>query len=201
MRIKQIVLLIIGVCCLCTLGMAQGTDLDDEDRQEPKKVNPLHANGLNYIGVGFEIGPTLNRRRFGQPVHFGLPVKVYLGREKKGRFLVRTGIHYFPVPSERRFAGYSHSFTTIVPLAIGYRRNIGDWYLEGSLGAALTTEAAIYKDASLGKSRIAYREINYGVEIGKQIGDFDLGLALYNTGPIPFHILCAGIKTSYRIKW
>jgi len=200
---KMKIKILITIISLCYCFSAFGNDEvnDKEKHSITDNVNPLAANGFNYISLGLEIGPTLNRARSFYPVHYGLPVKVYLGRKKQGRLILRTGIHYFPAPSLRNFNGVKRAFQTIIPLGIGYRRNFDDWYVEGSVGAALTTEANIYQDPSLSKSQIVFREINYGIEIGKQLGDFDVGLAVYNTGPIPFHILYAGVKTSYRIKW
>lgn len=165
------------------------------------KTNPMHGNGLNYVSFGLEIGPTLSRSSQVYPLHFALPVKVYLGRQKKGRFLVRTGFHYFPSTKESSWADVKRSYITIIPLAIGYRKNFNDWYVEGSVGAALNKGTTVFKDSSIENWSLTYQEINYGIEVGKQIGDFDIGLAVYNTGPIPFHILYAGIKGSYRIKW
>ena len=86
-------------------------------------------------------------------------------------------------------------------MAIGYRKNIQNWYIEGSLGAALNMGTVVFNDSSIESWTVTYREINYGLEIGRQIGDWDVGLAAYNTGPIPFNIVYMGIKTSYRVKW
>ena len=99
------------------------------------------------------------------------------------------------------WADVKRSYITIVPLAIGYRKNFNGWYAEGSVGAALNLGTTVFTDSSIENWKATYREINYGIEVGKQIGDFDIGLAVYNTGPIPYHILYAGIKGSYRIKW
>lgn len=164
-----------------------------------ERTNSMHGNGFNYISFGAEIGPTLN----GQStlVHLALPIKVYLGRQKKGRFIIRTGIHYFQPTSPSRFLDVERSYITIIPLAIGYRKNIQNWYIEGSLGAALNTSTVVFKDSFIDNWVVTFREINYGLEVGRQLGDWDVGVAVYNTGPIPFHIMYAGIKTSYRIKW
>ncbi|MCH6199352.1 hypothetical protein MMU07_07175 [Aquiflexum sp. LQ15W] len=183
------------------LATAQEENFDNEYSETKKKANPMHANGFNYISFGAEVGPTLNRAGQSYPIHFALPTKVYLGRQKKGRFIIRTGLHYFPSNFPDRFVDVKRSYTTIIPLAVGYRKNIQKWYIEGSLGAALNTSTTVFKDSSIENWTVTYREINYGLEVGKQIGDFDVGVAVYNTGPIPFHILYAGVKTSYRIRW
>jgi len=169
--------------------------------QTSKIGNPLEKNGFNYFSLGFEIGPTLNRFSQSTPVHFGLPLKVYLGRQKKGRFIVRTGLHYFPAPEKNLSPELNSAHYLIIPLAIGYRRNINDWYIEGSIGGASTRFRRTYTDNVFSPTRINYQEINYGIEVGKQLGDLDVGLAAYNTGPIPLNILFLGIKASYRLKW
>lgn len=161
----------------------------------------MHGNGFNYISFGAEIGPTLSGSKQNYPLHLALPVKIYLGRQKKGRFIIRTGLHYFPAPSERLSPDIKRVFLTNLPLAIGYRKNLQNWYIEGTLGAALNSGTIVLKDPSIDNQTTTYREINYGLEVGRQIGDFDVGVAVYNTGPIPFHIMYAGVKTSYRIKW
>jgi|GEM_PF-1447578 len=199
MKIKLLITLISLSYCLSAYGNDE-TD-DKEKNRMAGNANPLAANGFNYVSLGLEIGSPLNRIRSFYPVHFSLPVKVYLGRKKQGRLIFRGGIHYFPAPSLRNFNGVKRAYQTIIPLAIGYRRNFDDWYVEGSAGPALTTSTSIFQDPSLSNSRTVFREINYGIEIGKQLGDIDVGVAIYNTGPIPFHILFAGVKTSYRIKW
>ncbi|MHA7130024.1 hypothetical protein [Algoriphagus namhaensis] len=187
------------LCMLALLGfLTIGNQLN---AQSGKTGNPLEKNGLNYIGLGLEVGPTLNQFSRSIPVHFGLPLKVYLGRQKTGRFIVRTGLHFFPAPKRNLVPELRSAHYLIIPLAIGYRRNIRDWYLEGSIGAASTQFRRFYTDDAFSPTKINYREINYGLEVGRQIGDFDVGLAAYNTGPIPLNILCLGIKTSYRIKW
>jgi hypothetical protein len=183
------------------MATAQEENSKKAGSETKNKVNPMQANGFNYISFGAEVGPTLNRSGQSYPIHFALPLKVYLGRQKKGRFIIRTGLHYFPSNFPDQFVDVQRSYITIIPVAIGYRKNIQKWYIEGSLGAALNTSITVFKDPSIESWTVTYREINYGLEVGKQIGDFDVGLALYNTGPIPFHILYAGVKTSYRIKW
>jgi hypothetical protein len=169
--------------------------------QTSQTGNPLEKNGFNYISLGLEIGPTLNRYSQSTPVHFGLPVKVYLGRQKKGRFIVRTGLHYFPAPEKDLSPELKSAHYLIIPLAIGYRRNVKDWYIEGSIGGASTRFRRTYTDNVFPPTKINYREINYGLEVGKQLGDLDVGIVAYNTGPIPLNILCLGIKGSYRMKW
>jgi hypothetical protein len=196
----KIILFIIGLF-YCIGAVANDIDLEKIFSKSKNKVNPLHANGFNYVSLGLEAGPTLNNYSSSSPIHYGLPVKVYLGRQKKGRFILRTGVHYFPVPSSNLFAGTRSIHSTIVPLAIGYRRNINDWYIEGSIGAAANMFTRKYNDPTISTTKITYREINYGFEIGRQLGDFDIGLAVYNTGPIPFNMLYAGFKGSYRLKW
>ncbi|MCH7401187.1 hypothetical protein ACFOUP_01210 [Belliella kenyensis] len=195
---KTKIILISMAVSLCLAASGQSAYAEKEIA---KSSNPLYKNGLNYVSFGAEIGPTLNRFNSSYPVHFGLPVKVYLGRQKVGRFIIRTGYHHFPVPSDRLDASQKRAYNQIIPLAIGYRRNIRDWYIEGSLGAAINQSTSVYNDPAQENWVVSYREINYGLEIGRQIGDFDIGLVVYNTGPIPYHILFSGIKTSYRIKW
>lgn len=187
---------------LCTLAILGLLTLSYPiQAQNSKTKNPFEKNGFNYIGLGLEIGSTLNQFSRSTPVHFGLPVKMYLGRQKKGRFLVRTGMHFFPAPKRNLVPEVRSAHYLIIPLAIGYRRNIQDWYIEGSIGAASTQFRRFYTDDAFSTTKINYREINYGLEVGRQIGDFDVGFTAYNTGPIPLNILCLGIKTSYRIKW
>ncbi|MBY5949420.1 hypothetical protein KUV23_00465 [Algoriphagus marincola] len=169
--------------------------------QRSKTGNPLEKNGLNYIGLGLEVGPTLNQYSRSTPIHFGLPVKVYLGRQKKGRFIMRTGLHFFPSPKRNLVPEVRSAHYLIIPLAIGYRRNIQDWYIEGSIGAASTQFRRFYTDDAFSPTKINYREINYGLEVGKQLDNLDVGIAAYNTGPFPLNILCLGIKASYRLKW
>jgi hypothetical protein len=173
----------------------------NDENPELIKKDTLNSKGFNYVSFGLGLGPTLNYYSSEYPVHYGLPVKVYLGRKKKGRFIIRTGIHYFPLPTKELFPGMRSIRTTIIPLAFGYRKNIKNWYVEGSLGAALNSYSQKFNDQINSDYRINLIEINYGLEVGRQIGDFDLGLAVYNTGPIPFNMLYAGIKGSYRIKW
>ncbi|MCH7414255.1 hypothetical protein MM213_12205 [Belliella sp. R4-6] len=199
MKTKTILFLIALSCSF--IASAKDGDTEKTISVSKYKTNPMHGNGLNYVSFGLEIGPTLNRSNQTYPLHFALPVKVYLGRQKNGRFLVRTGFHYFPSIKESMWVDVKRSYITIVPLAIGYRKNFNGWYAEGSVGAALNTGTTVFNDSSIENWSVTYREINYGIEVGKQIGDFDIGLAVYNTGPIPYHILYAGIKGSYRIKW
>ena len=185
--------------CYSNLAIAQEEKSEKASLETKQKTNPMHGNGFNYISFGAEIGPTLNSES--TLVHFALPIKAYLGRKKKGRFMIRTGIHYFQPTSPSRFVDVERSYITIIPLAIGYRKNIQNWYVEGSLGAAVNTSTTVFKDRSIDNWTVTYREINYGLELGRQIGDWDVGLVAYNTGPIPFNIVYMGIKTSYRIKW
>lgn len=196
---KTKLLLLFIALCYSYLATAQEEKIEKSSLVTRAKTNPMHGSGFNYISFGAEIGPTLNRHS--NLVHIALPVKVYLGRQKKGRFLIRTGIHYFFSTSPSIFIDVDRSYQTIIPIAIGYRKNIQNWYIEGSVGAALNTSTVVFKDSSIDNWVVTFREINYGLEVGKQIGDWDVGLAVYNTGPIPFHIMYAGIKTSYRIKW
>lgn len=181
------------------LVLAQEEKTEKPSLETKQKTNSMQRNGFNYISFGAELGPTLNRHS--NRVHIALPVKVYLGRQKKGRFMIRTGIHYFFSTSPNIFIDVERSYQTIIPLAIGYRKNLQNWYIEGSLGAAINTSTVEFKDSSIDNWVVTFREINYGLEVGKQIGDWDVGLAAYNTGPIPFNIVYMGIKTSYRIKW
>jgi hypothetical protein len=199
MKTKTILFLIALSCSF--IASAKDSDTEKTISESEYKSNPMHGNGFNYVSLGLEIGPTLNRYNQPYPIHFGLPLKAYLGRQKKGRFLVRTGIHYFPSTKENMWVDVKRTYITIVPLAIGYRKNIHSWYVEGSLGAAFNTGTTVFRDSSIENWKVTYREINYGIEVGKQIGDFDIGLAVYNTGPIPYHILYTGVKGSYRIKW
>lgn len=165
------------------------------------KSNPFHANGSNYLSFGLEIGLTLNNSSLGYSMHYGLPVKVYFGNQKKGRFILRTGVHYFPVPFNKLEPSVNSINKTIIPLAGGYRQNIQDWYVEGSLGISASMSSVKFADPDLSPSKSSFREINYGLEVGRQLGNFDIGLAVYNTGPIPFNMVFAGFKGSYRIKW
>jgi hypothetical protein len=199
MEIK--ILIFIAALSFCFSASATDKYTEKTISASKDKTNPIHASGFNYISFGAEVGPTLNRAGQTYPIHFAIPVKVYLGREKKGRFIVRTGLHYFPSNFPDKFVDVKRSYKTIIPLAIGYRKNIQNWYIEGSLGAALNTSTTDFKDPSIESWKVTYREINYGLEVGRQIGDFDIGLAVYNTGPIPFNMLYAGFKGSYRIKW
>lgn len=183
------------------LTSAQEVKIEKASLDTKPKTNPMHGNGFNYISFGAEIGPTLSGSRQIYPLHLALPVKIYLGRQKKGKFIVRTGIHYLPAPSERLSPVIKRAFLTNIPLAIGYRKNLQNWYIEGSLGAVLNSGTIVLNDASRKNHTDTYREINYGLEVGRQIGDFDIGLAAYNTGPIPINLVYMGFKTSYRIKW
>ena len=183
------------------LATAQEEKSEKASLETKQKTNPMHGNGFNYISFGAEVGPTLSLTKLTLPLHFALPVKVYLGRQKKGRFIIRTGIHYFPSPTINRSVDVESFYKTIIPLAIGYRKNIQNWYIEGSVGAAVNTNTTVFKDRSINNWTVTYREINYGLEVGRQIGDWDVGLAAYNTGPIPFNIVYTGVKASYRIKW
>lgn len=155
----------------------------------------------NYLSVGLEAGPVLKRYNSSFPYHFGLPIKAYFGRNMKGSILLRTGVHYFHRQGSDFFLDVKSSSSTIVPLAIGYRKNLKDWYLEGSLGIASRSYTYRYHDTSLGKEVNRYWEINYGLEIGRQWENINVSLAVYNTGPIPYNLLYAGLQTSYRFKW
>lgn len=188
-----------NILILTMIGfLAIGPTLQAQTRQTR---NPLEKNGLNYLGLGLEIGPTLNQLSQGTPIHFGLPLKVYLGRQKKGRFIVRTGLHYFPAHQRSLLPEIKGAYYQIIPLAIGYRRNIQNWYIEGSIGGASTRFRRVYTDTNMAPTKISYREINYGLEVGRQLGELDIGIDVYNTGPIPFNMLYAAIKTSYRLNW
>ena len=198
---KTKLLLLFIALCYSNLATAQEEKSEKASLETKQKTNPMHGNGFNYISFGAEVGPMLSDSKQFYPLHLALPVKVYLGRQKKGRFMVRTGLHYFPTPSERLTPGVQRAYLTFIPLAVGYRKNIHNWYVEGSLGAALTSGVIAFTDPNFSNSKVTYREINYGVEIGRQIGDWDVGLAAYNTGPIPLNIVYMGVKTSYRIKW
>lgn len=196
---KTKLLLLFIALCYSYLATAQEEKIEKPSLETKQKTNPMQGNGFNYISFGAEIGPTLNRHS--NLVHIALPVKVYLGRQKKGRFLIRTGIHYFFSTSPSIFIDVDRSYQTIIPIAIGYRKNLKNWYIEGSLGAAINTSTTVFKDRSIENWTSTYREINYGLEVGRQLGNFDVGVAVYNTGPIPFNSVYMGIKTSYRIKW
>jgi hypothetical protein len=102
------------------------------------------------------------------PLHLAIPVKAYFGRQKKGRLLVRTGIHYFPTPSERLTPGVQNAYLTFVPRGFGYRKNIQNWYIEGSFGAALTSGVVVFTDPNLSSSKVTNQEIYYGLEVGRQ---------------------------------
>lgn len=199
MKTKLLMLFI--ALCYSNLATAQEEKSEKASLETKQKTNPMHGNGFNYISFGFEIGPTLSGSSQTYPIHLALPIKVYLGRQKKGRFLIRTGLHYFPAPSERLSPDVKSAYLSIIPLAIGYRKNIQNWYIEGSLGAALNMGTVVFNDSSIESWKVTYREINYGLEVGRQIGDWDVGVVAYNTGPIPANIVYMGIKTSYRVKW
>lgn len=198
---KNKILIFIVALSFCYCASANDKDAEKTISASKDKTNLLHANGFNYVSLGLEIGTTLNWFANGYPVHYGLPFKLYLGRRKKGRFIIRSGIHYFPIPSNDLSPNIRNINTTIIPMAIGYRGNIHNWYIEGSAGAAANMFTRNYTDSGISPTKITYREINYGLEVGRQIGDLDLGIVIYNTGPIPYNMLYAGFKGSYRIKW
>ncbi|MCH7411671.1 hypothetical protein MM239_19955 [Belliella sp. DSM 111904] len=69
-----------------------------------------------------------------------------MGRQKVGRFIIRTAHHHFPVLSVRLDASQKNAYNQIIPLAIGYRRNIRGWYIEGSLGAMINQSTSVFND-------------------------------------------------------
>jgi hypothetical protein len=154
MKTKITIIVLFLALCSCLLATAQEKKDRYELLENKQKTNPMHGNGLNYISFGAEIGPTLNRHS--NRVHIALPVKVYLGRQKKGRFMIRTGIHYFFSTSPSIFLDVDRSYQTIIPLAIGYRKNIQNWYIEGSVGAAVNTNTTVFKDRSINNWTVTY---------------------------------------------
>ena len=197
---KTKILLFIIAFGYAFISLANNGDSGKNISKPRTRINPLHANGFNYVSFGLEIGPILYD--FGlYSLYYGLPVKVYLGRQKKGRFIVRSGIHFFPVPSNNLIPEIKSINKTSIPLAVGYRRNIHEWYMEGSLGIGASIFRVKFTDPSRTTSKSSFREINYGLEVGRQFGDLDIGLVVYNTGPIPFNMVFAGLKGSYRLKW
>ena len=199
MKIKTLLIVIaLGYNLSAT---AQNANPNREGSESKNVKNPMHANGFNYISLGAELGPILKDSFMGYRFHYGLPLKVYLGRQKKGRFLIRTGVHYFPVPSSDLLAGLDNIHRLLIPLAVGYRKNIQNWYVEGSLGAGANWSTINFTDPARPSLNSSFREINYGLEFGRQWESLDLGLVMYNTGPIPFNMFYGGAKVSYRLKW
>ena len=162
--------------------------------------NPLIAQqGNNHFAIGLEAGPSLGFGSEEFPYQLGIPVKVYLGTGQYGQWMFRTGGHLFPVSSQNLHESIRRAYRYIVPLALGYRRNLGDWYAEGSLGVGFNTFVQVPTDAQFQRQAWTSRDLNYGIEFGYQIERFDLGVSLNNNGPVPFNTLFVGLRGMYKI--
>lgn len=153
----------------------------------------------NHLSIGLDIGPTVNWQRSGFPMHFGTPIKGYVGIRKNGQLMVRSGFHYFPNLSNQIDFGIESLTRTAVPLVFGYRINSKDWYFEGGLGVAYDVILTTYKDPLIGREGDITMEVHQGIEFGKTFSKYEVGLAIYNQGSAPFNILFVGIKTMYRL--
>jgi hypothetical protein len=130
-----------------------------------------------------------------------VPVKAYLGTGQHGQWMLRTGGHLFPLPSRNLHESSRRINRYIVPLAIGYRRNLDNWYAEGSLGIGWNSLVNVPTDAAFQRQTWTSREINYGLEFGYQLESFDLGVSLNNNGPIPHNTLFLGLRAMYKVGW
>jgi hypothetical protein len=161
----------------------------------------MAQKGNNHFAVGLETGPSLGFGSEEFPYQLGVPVKAYLGTGQHGQWMFRTGVHLFPVFSQNLHESVRRAYRHIVPLTLGYRRNLENWYAEGSLGVGLNTFVQVPTDAAFQRQSWTSREINYGLEFGYQLESFDLGVSLNNNGPIPHNTLFLGLRAMYKVGW
>ncbi|MBT0811857.1 hypothetical protein KIH41_11270 [Litoribacter ruber] len=159
----------------------------------------LAQKGNSHIAIGLEAGPSLGFGSEDFPYQLGIPVKAYLGTGQHGQWMFRTGGHLFPVSSQNLHESIRRAYRYIVPIALGYRYNLENWYAEGSLGVGLNTFVQVPTDAQFQRQSWINRELNYGLELGCQMERFDLGVSLNNNGPIPHNTMFLGLKAMYKI--
>lgn len=76
----------------------------------------------NHIAVGAEAGPILGNSFGGYRYQLGLPVKAYYGTGKQGQLMLRSGIHFLPVPKRDLHESLKRVNRIIIPLTLGYRK-------------------------------------------------------------------------------
>ncbi|HSJ67211.1 MAG TPA: hypothetical protein VK921_06040 [Anditalea sp.] len=159
--------------------------------------------GNDQIVIGGELGPVISDRFHGYKYHIGIPVKAYFGTRKHGQLMFRTGVHHLWVPQNRLFEPTKSVNAYLVPLALGYRRNFNNWYVEGSVGTAWERSFSNTGNPFVGTVSFDDYHLNYGFEFGRQLGDFDIGLSIQNNTIIGHHGLIhtgmIGLKTMYKI--
>jgi hypothetical protein len=159
--------------------------------------------GNNQIAIGAEMGPVISNAFLNYEYQIGLPIKAYLGTGTHGQWMVRSGLHHLWIPSRDLLDPLQSSTAYVVPLAFGYRRNINNWYAEGSIGIAWERSVLDYGTHDFGTfSSVAY-PLNFGIEVGYQVQKFDFGVSLQNNlirdrDDAIFTVL-VGFKTMYRI--
>lgn len=163
----------------------------------------IAQRGNNQIAIGAELGPVVTNSWNDYRYQAGLPIKAYLGTGNNGQWMLRSGIHYLWLPSEELVRPLQGMTGYIVPLAFGYRRNINNWYAEGSIGMAWERNVLDYGSHYFGVVSSSQYPINFGVEVGYQINNFDIGLSLQNNlqgdrDRTNFMVL-VGFKTMYKI--
>jgi len=159
--------------------------------------------GNNQIAIGGELGPVISDRFHGYQFHVGLPVKIYFGTGSHGQLMFRTGLHHLWVPQERLFEPTKSINAYLVPLALGYRRNINKWYIEGSVGTAYERSFTNTGNPFVGTVSFDHYHLNYGFEFGRQLRNFDIGISIQNNTLNGHHGLIhtgmVGFKTLYKI--
>jgi len=159
--------------------------------------------GNNQIAIGAELGPVVSNAFLNYEYQIGLPVKAYLGTGTHGQWMFRSGIHHLWFPSQNLLEPLQGQTAYVVPLAFGYRRNINNWYAEGSIGIAWERNTLDYGTHDFGSvSTVAY-PLNFGIEAGYQIRKFDFGVSLQNNlmssnDETNFTVL-VGFKAMYKI--
>ncbi|MBT0811855.1 hypothetical protein KIH41_11260 [Litoribacter ruber] len=163
----------------------------------------LAQKGNNQLAIGAELGPVLTGRYHGYQFQLGLPIKAYYGVGNHGQLMFRTGLHHLWVPPAELFEPTRSVYAYLVPLGLGYRRNFNNWYFEGSAGAAWEKSFTNTGNPFVGTVSFDHFHLNYGVEFGKQLRNFDVGLSIQNNTingqPGLIHTGMVGFKVMYKI--
>ncbi|MBS9524985.1 hypothetical protein KI659_13275 [Litoribacter alkaliphilus] len=165
----------------------------------------LAQKSNNQLAIGAELGPVITDRFHGYEFQVGLPVKVYYGIGNHSQLLLRTGIHHLWVPSESLYEPTISVTAYLVPLAVGYRRSLRNFYAEGSIGVAYEKSRAEFENPYSVSAQGDSYPLNYGIEVGYQLHRFDFGFSLQNNtinhhhGFI--HTGMVGLKAMYKIDF
>lgn len=159
--------------------------------------------GNNQIAIGAELGPVVTNAFRRYEYQMGVPVKAYFGTGKHGQWMIRSGVHHLWIPSQELFEPLQSMTAYVVPLAFGYRKNINNWYAEGSIGIAWERATNDYGSHDWGTTSSSQYPLNFGIEVGYQIQKFDFGVSLQNNltreRDETIFMVLVGFKTIYKV--